>query len=169
MIPSENIVSSTVKNKNGYGRSMTTKWAMFCQTCCKHLSLVDKPRLPFIWWYIKFPRWSIEESSVFVGERSLWNASTARIERKGNNWFERYTYSKSTPKSGWTSEEKTVLPVYTAYVIAKKKKLIFWLWVHLWASPFYEGQIKNVFFVLSAASIIHNDIKSVVARQEPFC
>lgn len=31
MIPSENIVSSTVKNKNGYGRSMTTKWAMFCQ------------------------------------------------------------------------------------------------------------------------------------------
>ena len=28
MIPSENIVSSTVKNKNGYGRSMTTKWAL---------------------------------------------------------------------------------------------------------------------------------------------
>ena len=115
----------------------------FCQTFRKYLSLVDKPRLPFIWWYIKFPRWSIEESSVFVGARSLWNASTARIERKGNNWFERYTYSKSTPKSGWTSEEKTVLPVYTAYFIAKKKKPIFWLWVHLWASPFYEGQIKN--------------------------
>lgn len=162
---------------------MTTKWAMFCQTCCKHLSLVDKPRLPFIWWYIKFPRWSIEESSVFVGARSLWNTSTTRMERKGNNWFERYNYSKSTPKSGWTSEEKTVLPVYTAYVIAKKKKPIFWLWVHLWASPFYEGQIKNGLhlgenylndhayqkFVLSAASIIHDDIKSVVARQEPFC
>ena len=93
----------------------------FCQTFRKYLSLVDKPRLPFIWWYIKFPRWSIEESSVFVGARSLWNASTARIERKGNNWFERYTHSKSTPKSGWTSEEKTVLPVYTAYVIAKKR------------------------------------------------
>ena len=28
MIPSENIVSSTVKSKNGYGRSMTTKWAL---------------------------------------------------------------------------------------------------------------------------------------------
>ena len=28
IIPSENIVSSTVKSKNGYGRSMTTKWAL---------------------------------------------------------------------------------------------------------------------------------------------